>query len=105
MGVAFARMGATIALAVVVGNPNNWRSPSKGAPFGRRIPVQRVQNPAKSKERAIVVQGEPGGNQVRLMRFRILIFAEAGGWDDAAILALEPAATDASADLRGSGCW
>jgi hypothetical protein len=90
-------MGATIALAVVVRNPNNWSSPSKGALFGPWTPVQRIQSPAKSKERAIVVQGEPGG---RLTRFRILIFAEAGGWDDAAILALGPPTSHASADLK-----
>ena len=95
-------MGATIALAAVGRNPNNWWSPLEGRGFRAADTGPTGPEPAKSNERAIVLLGEPGG---RLTRFRILIFAEAGGWDDAAIFALEPPTTHASADLRGSGCW
>ena len=46
--MAFGWMGATMALASVVKNPNSSCSPSTGALFGPRTPRQRVHNPAKA---------------------------------------------------------
>ena len=49
--MALEWMGATMALASVVKNPNNSCSPSTGALFGPRTPRQRVRNPAKANKR------------------------------------------------------
>jgi hypothetical protein len=46
--MAFERMGATMALASVVKNPNSSCSPSTGALFGPRTPRHLVHNPAKA---------------------------------------------------------
>ena len=43
--MALGWMGATMALASVVKNPNSSCSPSTGALFGPRTPRQRVHNP------------------------------------------------------------
>ena len=62
--MALGWIGATMALAVVVKNPNSSCTPSTGALFGPRTPRQRVHNPAKANRG----RSSLSANQVGVLR-------------------------------------